>query len=170
MSTDPSPSSAARAIFSGAPSCRKSCSMITSGFPISCCSSSSRLRRRATTASFTSSLERATAIARPMPMLAPVTSAHLPAMARSTNLVPLPLEFEDMHAGVGAIDRVDVAAIVDLEVVGLYRDLAALRARSVLDAALVGLVGRRRNVVARLARMVGIGDVDRAHAGVEPGD
>src|SRR6185369_9911790 len=39
-----------------------------------------------------------------------------------------------------------------------------------LHAALVGLRRGCRNVVARLARMVWIADVDRAHAGVEPGD
>ena len=82
MSTRPRPFSAASAIRSAAPSARKSCSMMTSG-PVSFCNSSSRLRRRAATASFTPSFASATALARPMPMLAPVTSAHLPAIPRS---------------------------------------------------------------------------------------
>src|SRR5947208_10667232 len=170
MSTRPSAASAASAMRCGASAARKSCSMVASGAPVSCLSCSSKSRRRATTASLTPSRERATAMTRPMPMLAPVTSAHLPASERSTNLAPLPLELEDVHPGVGAIDRVDVAAVVDLEVVGLDRDLAAFVAGGVLDAALVSLVGRRRDVVARLARGVGVGDIDRAHAGVEPGD
>src|SRR6267142_2287692 len=169
MSTRPSAASAASAMRCGASGKRKSCSMIAS-LPASFCSSSSRLRRRATTASLTPSFARQRAIARPMPMLAPVTSAHLPAMARSKNFVPLSLELEDVHPGIGPVDCVDVAAVVHLEVVGLDRDLAALVAGGVLDAAPVGLVGGRRDVVAGLARMVGVGDVDRAHAGVEPGD
>src|ERR1700736_5252816 len=34
-------------------------------------------------------------------------------------------ELENMHPGVGAVDDIDVAAIVGLEIVGLDRDLAA---------------------------------------------
>ena len=37
-------------------------------------------------------------------------------------------EFENMHSGVGAIDDVDQAAIVGLDIVGLDRDLAAVGA------------------------------------------
>src|SRR6266850_2667434 len=167
MSTRPRAASAASAIRCGASAARKSCSMMAS-LPASFSNCSSKSRRRATTASCTPSLAKASAMARPMPMLAPVTSAVLPASERSTNLVPLPIELEDVHPGIRAVDRVDVAAVVDVEVVGLDRDLAALGAGSVLDAALVGLGGGGRNVVARLARMVGVGNIDGAHAGVEP--
>src|SRR5258706_16091543 len=59
---------------------------------------------------------------------------------------------QDVQAGVGAVDDVDVAAVVDVDIVGLDRDLAAL-ARVRLDAALVGLVGGRRVVEDRLLRV-----------------
>src|SRR5437763_3453950 len=166
MSTPPRPASALSAMRYGAWSARKSCSTMTIEVPASRCSSSSSARRRATTASVTPSRESESAMARPMPMLAPVTSARLPAMPRSISA----LELEDVHARVGAVDRVDVAAIVDVEVVGLDRDLAALGAGGVLDAPFVGLVRGRGNVIARFLRVVRIADVERAHAGVEPGD
>src|SRR5207302_2288540 len=78
-------------------------------------------------------------------------------------------ELQDVHSGVGAVDDVDIAAVVDVDVVGLDGDLAALAAVGRLDAALVGPVGGGRDVIADLARMKRIADVDRAHAGVEPG-
>src|SRR3954469_2832481 len=83
MSTAPRPFNAASAIFVGASSCMKSHSMMTSGLLSSFWSSSRRLRRRATTARRTPSLASAVAMPRPMPMLAPVTSAVFPAMPRS---------------------------------------------------------------------------------------
>src|SRR5437763_732835 len=68
-----------------------------------------------------------------------------------------------------AIDDIDVAAIVDLDVVGLDRDLAALF-RTLAQAALRGLVGDRGDVVRDLLRVIRITDVERAHAGVEERD
>ena len=58
-------------------------------------------------------------------------------------------QFEDVHPGVGAVDDVDVAAVVGLGVVGLDRSLAAVLAVD-LDAALVGRLGDRGNVVGDL--------------------
>src|SRR5919106_332342 len=81
----------------------------------------------------------------------------------------LAAELEDMHAGVGAIDDVDVAARVGFDVVGLDRRLAAVLAVD-LHAALVGLLGDRRDEVADLPGLEGIADIERAHAGIEEGD
>src|SRR5437867_1045820 len=78
-------------------------------------------------------------------------------------------EFQNVHAGIGAVDDVNVAAIVDLNVVRLDRDLAALlRART--DAALVGFVGNSGNVIADFLRLQWITHVQSAHAGIEVGD
>src|SRR6185503_10740344 len=139
--------------------------MITSFEPISFSSSSRRLRRRAITARRTPSLASVVAMARPMPMLAPVTSAVRPrnwsSMApdfTSEGPCLAPVELKDVHAGVGAVDDVDEAAVVHLEVIRLDRHLAAV-SRGGLHAALVGLRGRGGDVVARLARMVRAADV-----------
>ena len=74
----------------------------------------------------------------------------------------LAAQFEDVHAGVGAIDDVDVAAGVGLDVVGLDRGLAAVLAVD-LHAALVGLVGDRRNEIADFLRLNGL-RTSSAHA------
>ena len=76
--------------------------------------------------------------------------------------------FQNVHAGIGAIDHIDVAAVVGLQIVALDRDLAAVLAVD-LDAALLGRLGDRRNEIADLLRTVRIADIDRAHAGIEPG-
>src|SRR5258706_3136538 len=76
---------------------------------------------------------------------------------------------QDMQPGIGAIDDVDIAAVVDVDVVGLDRDLAAL-GRAGADAALIGLVGHFRDEVADFLRMVRIAHVEGAHAGVEERD
>src|SRR6266702_4262012 len=78
-------------------------------------------------------------------------------------------QFQNVHSGVGAVDDVDVAAFVGLDIVGLDRDLAAVLAVDG-DAALVGFVGDRRDEVADLFGMIGIADIERADAGVEEGD
>jgi hypothetical protein len=75
-------------------------------------------------------------------------------------------ELEDHEARVRTVDGIDVAAVIDLDVVGLDRDLAAVRAVD-LDAPRLGLCVDRGNEVRDLARMVRVTDVDRAHAGVE---
>src|SRR5687768_10040329 len=56
-------------------------------------------------------------------------------------------QLEDVHARVGAIDDVDVAAIVDFDVVGLDRGLAPLLTTlpAAADATLVRLRRDRRN-------------------------
>src|SRR5215510_9588587 len=60
-------------------------------------------------------------------------------------------QFQDMHAGIGAVDDVDVAAVIGFHIVALDRDLAAILAVD-LDAALVGRLGDRRDEVADLLR------------------
>src|SRR6266581_4696045 len=77
-------------------------------------------------------------------------------------------EPQNVHAGVGAVDRVDVAALVDLDVVGLDRGLAALF-RPLADAALLGPCRDGGNVIGDLPRTKGIADVECAHPGVEVG-
>src|SRR5438552_14427507 len=78
-------------------------------------------------------------------------------------------QFQNVHAGIGAIADVNVAAIVDLNIVRLDRDLAALlRART--DAPLVGFVGNGGNVIADFLRLQWIAHVQSAHAGIEVGD
>src|SRR5207249_12175703 len=75
-------------------------------------------------------------------------------------------EIEDVHARVGAVHDVDVAAVVDLAVVRLNGNLAALvGARS--DTPLVRITGDGRNVVPDFPRIERIEDVERAHAGIE---
>src|SRR5688572_28597410 len=95
-------------------------------------------------------------------------SARLSVSSRQVGHLPRRAsKLEDMHPGIGAVDDIDVAAVVYFDVVGLDRDLAALPAGAAVDAALVGLVGDGRNVKADFLRVEGIADVDRAHAGVE---
>src|ERR1700722_4630892 len=51
------------------------------------------------------------------------------ALLRQTRgLSRLSRQFQNMHAGIGAVDDVDIAALVGLEIVGLDRDLAAVLA------------------------------------------
>ena len=54
-----------------------------------------------------------------------------------------------MQSGVGAIDHIDIAAVVGLQIVTLDRDLASILAVD-LDAALVGRFSDRRNEIADL--------------------
>src|SRR5215472_12046067 len=75
-------------------------------------------------------------------------------------------QLEDVQPRVRTVDDVDIAAIVDFDVVGLDSDLAAIRAVD-LDAALVGRGGDGRDEVCDLARMVRIANVDRSNACVE---
>src|SRR5262245_34578678 len=81
----------------------------------------------------------------------------------------LAAQFQDVHAGIGAVDHVDVAAVVGLDVVALDRDLAAVLALH-LDAALFSRLGDRRNEVADFPWAVGVAEVDGAYSRVEPGD
>src|SRR6516225_2509958 len=77
-------------------------------------------------------------------------------------------QLQNVHAGIGPVHHVDVAAVVGLDIVALDRGLAALLSVD-LDAALVGCLGDGRYEVADLLRVEGIPDVDGAHPGVEPG-
>src|SRR5688572_11482592 len=58
-------------------------------------------------------------------------------------------QFQNVNTCVGAVDDVDVAAIVGLQIVALNRDLAAVLAVD-LDAALGRRLGDRRDEVADL--------------------
>src|SRR5438477_11103256 len=78
-------------------------------------------------------------------------------------------QLEDMQAGVRAIDDVDMASVVHVDVVRLDGDFAVL-ARARADAALIGLVRDRGDVEPDLFRIERIADVERARAGVEMGD
>jgi hypothetical protein len=54
-------------------------------------------------------------------------------IARDTSWQPgngtrLAGQFQNMQAGIGAVDSIDVAAVVGLDIVGLDRDFAALDA------------------------------------------
>src|SRR3981189_3374366 len=71
-----------------------------------------------------------------------------------------------MQARVGAVDRIDIAAIVHFDIVGLDRNLAALLG-TLADAALLGVLRYRGNVIRDLLRMKWIAHVQRAHPGVE---
>src|ERR1700716_355169 len=78
-------------------------------------------------------------------------------------------QLQNMQPGVGAVDDIDVAALVGLDVVGLDRCLAAVLAVDG-DAALVGGGRDRRNEIADFLRVIGIADIERANAGIEEGD
>src|SRR5665213_1112064 len=117
MSTAPSAFKAASAIVCGAPAAVKSCSIRTGRAPpaaeISAATSSSSVRRRAVSARSTPSLPSASAIPLPIPLLAPVTSAVLPAISRSTALVGLAREQRrDLVCPVGGSDRVGERGLV----------------------------------------------------------
>src|SRR3989442_5939538 len=77
-------------------------------------------------------------------------------------------EFQNVHAGIGAIDDVNVAAIVDLNIVRPDRDLAALL-RAGTDAPLVGLVGNGGNVKAEFLCVQRVAAVPSAHPALEKG-
>src|SRR5579872_2818879 len=76
-------------------------------------------------------------------------------------------QFEDVHAVVGAVDDVDVAAVVDLDIVGLDHRCAVLLAVLKLDAALVAARRHRRDVGGDLLRAVRVANINRTHASIE---
>src|ERR1700685_1340285 len=80
------------------------------------------------------------------------------------NLLRIAGQFQNVRAGIGAVDDVDIAAIVGLEVVGLDRDLATVLA-VYLDTTLVGIGRDRRNEIANFGRVIGIANIKRANAG-----
>src|SRR6266567_1337278 len=77
-------------------------------------------------------------------------------------------ELQDVQPGVGAIDQIDEAALVGLDVVALDRGLATVLPVH-LEAARIGVRGDRRDEEADFLRPVGIAHVERANAGVEEG-
>src|SRR5579872_5890137 len=85
------------------------------------------------------------------------------------DLASISRQFQNVQAGVGAVDDVDIAALVGLDIVGLDRDLAAILAVD-LDAALVGRRRDRWNEVTDLGRMIRIANIERANPAIEPGD
>ena len=79
-------------------------------------------------------------------------------------------KLEDVHPRVRTIDDVDVAAVVDLDIVGLDGDLAALVRRPSPTQRLSVLSVIAGNVEADFLRVEGIADVDGADAGIEVGE
>ena len=77
-----------------------------------------------------------------------------------------PVNSENVHPGVGAIDNVDIAAIIDFDVVCLNGHFATLAGFD-LDAALIRLARGRRNIVPDLTRPVWIADVYCTYARVD---
>src|ERR1700694_4229409 len=75
-------------------------------------------------------------------------------------------QFQNMQAGIGAIDDVDISALIGFDIIGLDRDLAAFPAFD-RDAPLVGGRRDRGDEIADLTRMIGIANVERPHAGIE---
>src|SRR5579872_4930365 len=75
-------------------------------------------------------------------------------------------QLNNVHPSVGAVDRVNVAAIVHLDIVGLDRHFAGL-AGTVTDAAFVGTVADGRDIVTNLFRLVGIAHVNGTHTSIE---
>src|SRR5262245_44297778 len=75
-------------------------------------------------------------------------------------------ELENVQARIRAIDDIDVATVVDLDVVRLDRDFA-LFIRSRADAAFVGLAGDGWNVEPDFSGVERIADVHGTHAGIE---
>ena len=74
-----------------------------------------------------------------------------------------------MQAGIGAIDDVDISAVIGFDIVGLDRHLAAVLA---VDghAALVGRRRDRRDEIADFGWMIGIANIEHPHAGIEERD
>src|SRR5262249_16592251 len=91
------------------------------------------------------------------------------ALLQPRDRAPLAGQLQNMHAGIGAVDQIDVAAVVGFHVVALDRGLAAVHSIN-LDAALVGRLRDRGDEGADLLRLIRVAHVDRAHAGIEVGD
>src|SRR5215831_15453702 len=78
-------------------------------------------------------------------------------------------QLEDMEPGVGAVHRIDVTAVVHLDVVGLDRYFAAIDTVH-RDATFVRIRRGRRDIESDLARVEWITNVHRPDARVEPGE
>src|SRR5262249_3049254 len=77
-------------------------------------------------------------------------------------------KLENGHTGVGAIDDIDITAIVDVYIVRLNRDFAAL-VRSGADASFICFAGDRRNVITDFDGLKRIAYVDGADTCIEMG-
>src|SRR5436305_2873176 len=78
-------------------------------------------------------------------------------------------QLQDVHAGIRAVDDVNVTAVVGFDIVGLDRGFTAILSVD-FDAALGGGFGDRRNEVADLPRTIGITHIHGTNAGIEVGD
>ena len=83
-----------------------------------------------------------------------VRRAHAGSRLQTRHGARLAGQLDDVHAGIGAIDNIDVAAVVDFGIVGLNRDLAAVHAID-LETTLVGVLRDCGNIVGGLARLYG---------------
>ena len=79
-------------------------------------------------------------------------------------------QLQDVHAGVGAIDNIDIPAVVHFDVICLNRHLTGFPTACDRDTALGGLLCNRRDVKGHLLGTVRITDIHSSHAGVEVGD
>src|SRR5215467_11177706 len=94
---------------------------------------------------------------------------NFPALLQTRDRAGLAGEFENVEPRIGAIDHVDIAAIVGLHIVALDRDLAAVLAVD-FDAALFRSLSNRRDEIAHLLGTIGVAQVNSPHAGIEPSD
>src|SRR6266446_3557230 len=79
-------------------------------------------------------------------------------------------QLQDVQPGIGAIDNVDIAAVIDLDVIRLNRHLTGFPTAGDGDTALVGFVSNGRDVEGYLLGAVWVTDVYGPHASVEVGD
>src|SRR5882724_5772846 len=79
-------------------------------------------------------------------------------------------QLQDVQPGISTIDNVDIAAVVDLDVIRLNRHLAGFPTAGDGDTALVGFVSNGRDVEGYLLGAIGVTDVHGPHTGVEVGD
>src|SRR5712691_4788080 len=79
-------------------------------------------------------------------------------------------QLQDVHAGVGTIDNIDIPAVVGLDVIGLNGHLAGFPTACDRGTTLVGLLRNCRNIKGDLLWTVWITDIHGPHASVEVGD
>src|SRR5712691_281359 len=79
-------------------------------------------------------------------------------------------QLQDVHAGVGTIDNIDIPAVIDLDVIGLNGHLAGFPTACDRNTTLVGLPRNCRDIKGDLLWTVWITDIHGPHASVEVGD
>ena len=79
-------------------------------------------------------------------------------------------QLQDVQPGIGAIDKVDIATVIDLNVIRLNRHLAGFPTTGARDTALIGFVSNGWDVEGYLRGAIGVTDVYSPHASVEIGD